>query len=160
MSQRPEQVYSSSPRLLFWLGALGAVTVVALLFVASWGNRVVPPEMGDFVLRSLAVYFPVLFAIGLGSLVSLAFRAFYGKEIRLTELGLCYSSRLKSGIIEWELLSLSKPRRSSATEVARVTDGVSRTTIERLLFPDYDPMVREIERRRRARVRPKKRHKM
>lgn len=136
------------------------MAVVGLLAVAAWANRILPPEMGDPVLRALAVYFPTLLGLAIVSLVGMVLKIFYGKEIRLTDLGLAYSTGLRSGVVEWEALSLSKPRRSGTFDVARVTDGVSRVTIERLLFPEYDALVREVERRRRARVRPKKRHKM
>lgn len=152
------KVYKSSPQALVAVLAGGGSIAAILFSVSSWGNRVVPVEMNEPVLRLLAYVAPLVVAIILVLLVLYLAYAGSGKEVRLTSEGLNYSHHGRVTVIPWDLMVLIKPSLNSSNPLlsAMVSDGRRFVRLERVLYPDFESMVAAIDEKRRARQGGKK----
>lgn len=142
------RVFRASPRYFLMLVFAAAPILAALVAVAVWGNRVVPLEMTDPILRPLAVYVPstlagviVLFLIWL-SQSNLGKRFILGKE------GLAYENRGKGWMAGWGQINLFRPPEGKRGPLLRagVEGKEGMTRIDKFFFPEeFDLLVELID---------------
>jgi len=152
------KVYKSSPQALVAVLA-GGGSIAAILFnVSRWGNRVVPAEMNEPILRMLAYVAPLVVACALVLLVLYLGYAGSGKQVRLSGEGLNYSHHGRVTVIPWDLMVLIKPPANSSNFLgsAMVSDGRRFVRLEKVLYPEFDSMLAAIDEKRRARQGSKK----
>lgn len=137
--------HSSSKKL----GALALVFLPMagfLVKIGLEGNRIVPPQMKEDLMRFVVVFCPfILASVLLGMYVyMLATQA--GRRLDIGSIGVTLTSGNKSVTVGWASMVVSRAQTANLTSSSLISDGENSIRIQRFFWPDHDDILNRLER--------------
>lgn len=138
--------YFNSAKKLVALGFVFALMAGMMVKLGLYGNRLVPPEMHEDLMRVVVVFFPfTLCAVTVGTYLYLLVSQL-GRKLEVGSLGVTLVSGAKSTTVGWAAMVVHRAGSGNLFASSLVSDGKHHIRIQRFFWPDHDDILNRIER--------------
>lgn len=137
--------HSSSKKL----GALALVFLPMagfLIKVGIEGNRIVPPQMREDLMRFVVVFCPMILAGILLCMYIYLLATQAGRRLDIGSIGVTLTAGNKSTTVGWASMVVHRSQSSNMMSSSLISDGQNSFRIQRFFWPDHDDILNRIER--------------
>lgn len=138
--------YYSSTKKLVALGLVFVLMAGILINLALYGNRLVPPEMHEDMLRLTAVYLPFLLALGTVGTYLYLLVSQLNRKLDVGSLGVSLISGAKTITVGWAAMVVNRTASTNMFASSLISDGKNHIRLQRFFWPDHDDVLNRIER--------------
>ncbi len=137
--------HSSSKKL----GALALVFLPMagfLVKIGLEGNRIVPPQMKEDLMRFVVVYCPFILATVLLGMYLFMLATQAGRRLDIGSIGVTLTAGNKSTTVGWASMVVNRAQTGNMTSSSLISDGQSSIRIQRFFWPEHDDILNRLER--------------
>ncbi len=138
--------YQNSAKKLVALGFVFVLMAGFLIKLGLDGNRLVPPEMNEPIMRFTCVFFP--FALVGVTVISYLYLLVsqLNRRLEVGSLGVTLVSGAKSVTVGWAAMVVGRTQSTTMLASSLISDGKHQIRLQRFFWPDHDDILNRIER--------------